>query len=85
MYTYEAEQPLFRGKRLVETGHFHRELYGVYRKGVDFALELLEDGRHERESRDKVRVTKRTAGGLWELVYAESECEVFLIHLKLRR
>jgi hypothetical protein len=85
VYTYGEEPPSFRGKRLVETGHFHRELYEVYRKGIDFAAELLDEGFHERESSEKMRVTKRTSGGLWELVYAESEDEVFLIHLKFRR
>lgn len=78
MYISNDEPPSFRGKKLVETDHFHRELYDAYGKGLDFALELLEEGIHERESREKVRVTKRTSGGFWELVYAEFEGEIFL-------
>ncbi|MDI6654597.1 MAG: hypothetical protein QME59_01765 [Candidatus Hydrothermarchaeota archaeon] len=47
--------------------------------------EILDEGRHVPESREKSCVTKPTKGGFWELVYAEKENYIILIHLKLRR
>ncbi len=79
------ENVTFRGKELVESGHFKDELYNVYRKNLDLVLEILEKGAHVRESNDKMKVLKKTRGGTWELVYVETETEIVLVHLKLRR
>ena len=84
MYTDENAL-YFRGKLLVRTGHFHEECYGRYRKNLHFALELLENGAHEKDSKEKMRVLKRSRNGVWELVYVECPSEIVLIHLKLRR
>ena len=75
----------FRGKLLVRTGHFHNECYERYRKDLHFALELLVEGEHKRESREKMRVLKPTRDGTWELVYAEYPFEIVPVHIKLRR
>ncbi|MFQ5887132.1 MAG: hypothetical protein ACE5HY_00370 [Candidatus Hydrothermarchaeales archaeon] len=77
------ENVTFQGKELVESGHFKDELYNVYRKNLDLVLEILEKGAHVRESKDKMKVEKKTRGGTWELVYVETE--TVLVHLKLRR
>lgn len=79
------EELRFRNKDLVETGHFKNELYNIYRKNLDFVLELLEKGKHKKESKEKIRVMKKAKGGAWELVYAETDKEIILIHLKLVR
>lgn len=75
----------FNGKELIETGHFKNELYNVYKKNLDLVIELLEEGIHTRESKEKTRVGKKTKRGKWELVYAETEREIVLIHIKLTR
>ncbi len=75
----------FKGKELVESGHFKNELYAVYKKNLDLAVEILEEGMHVRISREKMKAEKRTKGGKWELVYAETEKEIVLIHLKFVR
>ncbi len=77
------ENVTFHGKELVESGHFKDELYNVYMKNLDLVLEILEKGAHVRESKDKMKVLKKTRGRTWELVYVETE--IVLVHLKLRR
>lgn len=83
--TLQFGRLLYRGKELVATGHFKRELYDVYGKNLNLALEILEEGEHERESREKVLVRKRSKGGTWELVYAETGSEIVLVHIKFVR
>jgi len=80
-----TEELKFKNKDLIETGHFKNELYSIYRKNLDFVLEILEKGEHEKESKEKVRVIKKAKGGVWELVYAETDKEIVLIHLKFVR
>ncbi len=75
----------FKGKELVESGHFKNELYNLYRKNLDLAIEILKEGTHTRVSKDKTKVEKKTLGGKWELIYAETENEIVLIHIKLVR
>ncbi len=79
------EELRFKNKDLIETGHFKNELYNIYRKNLDFVLEILEKGEHEKESKEKVRVERKAKNGVWELVYAETDKEIILIHLKLVR
>jgi len=79
------EELKFKNKDLIETGHFKNELYNIYRKNLDFVLEILEKGEYEKESKEKVRVEKKTKKGVWELVYAETDKGIVLIHLKLVR
>ena len=75
----------FKGKEIIESGHFKNELYNVYKKNLDLIFKILEEGTHTKESKEKVRVEKRTKGGKWELVYIETEKEIVLIHLKFMR
>ena len=39
----------------------------------------------KKQSKEKSVVYKQTKGGKWELVYVETENEIILIHIKLRR
>jgi hypothetical protein len=75
----------FKGKELIESGHFKNELYTIYKKNLDLAIELLEEGMHVRISKEKMKTEKKTKGGKWELVYAETANEIVLIHLKFIR
>lgn len=75
----------WKGKRIKVTDSFREELYDKYRKSLDLVQEILDEGRHVPESREKNYVTKPTKEGFWELVYAEKENYIILIHLKLRR
>jgi hypothetical protein len=75
----------FNGKIIIESGHFKNELYNVYKKNQDLVFEILEEGTHTKESKEKTRVEKQTKGGRWELVYVETENEIVLIHLKFIR
>ncbi len=75
----------FKGKELVESGHFKNELYNVYRKNLDLVIEILKEGVHTHVSKAKMKVEKKTRDKTWELVYAETENEIVLIHLKLVR
>jgi len=75
----------FKGKDIIESGHFKNELYTVYRKNLDLVFEILEEGAHTRESKEKVRVEKKTKGGRWELVFVETEKAMVLVHLKFAR
>ncbi|MEE8403686.1 MAG: hypothetical protein V3R93_08035 [Candidatus Hydrothermarchaeaceae archaeon] len=75
----------FKGKEIIESGHFKNELYNVYKKNLDLVFEILEDGAHTKESKEKMRVEKRTKGGRWELVYVETENEIVRVHLKFVR
>jgi len=75
----------FKGKELILTGHIQKELYDKYRKNLDLILEILSDGDHSKESREKTKVRLRTKNRKWELVFIETEKEIILIHLKLRR
>jgi hypothetical protein len=79
------EKVTFNGKELVESGHFKNELYNAYKKNLDLVIEILEEGIHKRESKEKIRAEKATKDGKWELVYMETENEIVLIHIKLRR
>lgn len=79
------EELRFKNKDLIETGHFKNELYNIYRKNLDFVLEILEKGEHRKESKEKMRVERKAKNGVWELVYAETDKEIILIHLKLVR
>ncbi len=75
----------FKGKEIIESGHFKNELYNIYKKNLDLIFKILEEGTHTKESKEKVRVEKQTKGGRWELVYTETEKEIVLIHLKFMR
>ncbi|MFQ6136193.1 MAG: hypothetical protein ACE5PM_03335 [Candidatus Hydrothermarchaeales archaeon] len=79
------EKVTFNGKELIESGHFKGELYNIYKKNLDLVLEILKEGTHTRESKDKIKVEKKTRKGTWELVYVETKNEIVLVHLKLRR
>ena len=72
-------------KELILTGHIKRELYDRYKKNLDLIFEILMDGNYSKESKEKFKVEYRTKHGIWELVYVETENEIILIHLKLRR
>lgn len=75
----------FKGKEIIESGHFKNELYNIYKKNLDLIFKILEEGTHTKESKEKVRVEKQTKGGRWELVYVETENEIVLVHLKFMR
>jgi hypothetical protein len=75
----------WNGRVLVTTKSFRQELYDRYRKNLDLVLLILEDGVHERESREKTRVVKKSKNGFWELVYTERNSCLILVHLKFRR
>lgn len=79
------ELTAWRGKKLITTNEFRNELYSKYKKNLDLVHEILNEGKHAAESRQKQIVRKPTKGGYWELVYAEKSGCVILIHLKLRR
>jgi hypothetical protein len=79
------EKVTFNGKELVESGHFKNKLYSVYKKNLDLVIEILEEGIHKRESKEKIRAEKVTKDGEWELVYIGTENEIVLVHIKLRR
>ena len=64
------------------TRHFAAELFDEERKTMDLVLEVLEAGKPRRESRGRTKVTKKTKGGSWEIVYAETRDQVVLIHFK---
>ncbi|HLF05754.1 MAG TPA: hypothetical protein VI893_01025 [Thermoplasmata archaeon] len=49
---------------------------------MDLVLEVLEEGEPLRESKDRTKVTKKTKGGSWEIVYAETQDQIVLIHFK---
>ncbi len=85
-FSKRFESLLFwKGKRLKVTDSFREELYNKHKKSLDLVHEILDEGRHAPESREKNCVIKLTKGGFWELVYAEKESYIILIHLKLRR
>ena len=49
---------------------------------MEVVLEVLEEGTRARESRDKVRITKRTKSGLWEIVIVDTTDQIKLVHFK---
>lgn len=75
----------YKGKELIETGHFKDELYNEYRKNLDLVEDILELGVHRKESKSKMIATMSSKNGTWELVYSETVDELVLIHIKLRR
>ena len=79
------EQILYNGKVLIETGHFKKELYDKYRKILGLVTDILNNGKHRKESKEKICVNYPTKRGLWELVYIETTDEIILVHIKLRR
>jgi len=72
-------------RKLVTTKAFRDELYDIYKKDLDLVHEILDEGKHQPESKQKTQVEKKTKGGYWELVYSLKDDSVVLIHLKLRR
>ena len=64
------EPILFKGKELIETGHFKEEIYYKYRKNLDLVEDILELGVHRKESKNKMIATMPTKDGTWELVYS---------------
>ena len=75
----------FKGKDIILTGHIRNELYDVYKKNLDLIFEILSTGVSSKQSKEKIKVQLKTRKGQWELVYVETEDEIILIHLKLRR
>ena len=75
----------YNNKDLVLTGHFKNELYTYYKKNLDLIVDIFHTGTHNKESKDKSVVCMKTKGGKWELVYIETENEIVLVHIKLRR
>ncbi len=75
----------YKGKYIILTGHIKNELYDIYKKNLDLIFEILSSGISSKQSKDKTKVLMTTKKGLWELVYVETEDEIILIHLKLRR
>ena len=75
----------FKDKKLVTTMSFLNELIDVYNKDMNLVVDILKNGEHIKESRNKIYVKKQTTNGFWELVYVEYNGEITLIHLKLRR
>jgi hypothetical protein len=75
----------FKGKDIILTGYIKNELYDVYKKNLDLIFEILSSGTSSKQSKEKTKVQLKTKKGLWELVYVETEKEIILIHLKLRR
>ena len=72
-------------KQLILTGHIKRELYDRYKKNLDLIFEILIEGNYSKQSKEKTKVEHRTKPGIWELIYVETDDEIVLIHLKLRR
>ncbi len=64
------------------TRHFAAELFDKERKTMDLALEVLEEGKPQGESKDRTKATKRTKDGSWEIVYTETQDQIVLIHFK---
>ena len=75
----------FKGKNLILTGHIQKELYDIYNKNLDLIFEILSAGVASKQSKEKTNIKLKTKKGTWELVYAETEDDIILIHLKLRR
>ena len=75
----------YRGKNLILTGHIQKELYNIYKKNLDLIFEILSAGIASKQSKEKTNIKLKTKKGTWELVYIETEDEIVLIHLKLRR
>ncbi len=75
----------YKGKNLILTGHIRTELYDTYKKNLDLIFEILSYGSSSKQSKEKTKVRLGTKKGTWELVYVETEDEIILIHLKLRR
>lgn len=79
------EKAEFNGKEIIETTHFRNELYNKYRKTLDIAVEILKRRNHTKESKDKTMAHLRTKKGIWEVAFAETENNIILIYIKLRR
>ena len=75
----------YKGKDIILTGHIRNELYDVYKKNLDLIFEILSSGTSSKQSKEKTKVQLKTKKGQWELVYVETEDEIILIHLKLKR
>ena len=75
----------YKGKYIILTGHIRNELYDVYKKNLDLNFEILGSGKSSKQSKEKTKVQLKTKKGQWELVYVETDDEIILIHLKLRR
>ena len=75
----------YKGKDIILTGHIRNELYDVYKKNLDLIFEILSSGTSSKQSKEKTKVLLKTKKGQWELVYVETEDEIILIHLKLKR
>ncbi|WP_455391428.1 hypothetical protein [[Eubacterium] cellulosolvens] len=75
----------YKGKDIILTGHIKNELYDIYKKNLDLIFEILSSGTSSKQSKEKTKVQLKTKKGHWELVYVETEDEIILIHLKLRR
>jgi hypothetical protein len=75
----------YKGKDIILTGHIKNELYDVYKKNLDLIFEILSDGISSKQSKQKTKVQLKTKKGQWDLVYVETDDEIILIHLKLRR
>ena len=75
----------YKGKDIILTGHIKNELYDVYNKNLDLIFEILSSGISTKQSKEKTKVQLKSKKGQWELVYVETDNEIILIHLKLRR
>ena len=75
----------YKGKDIILTGHIKNELYDIYKKNLDIIFEILGSRTSSKQSKEKTQVQLKTKKGQWELVYIETEDEIILIHLKLRR
>ena len=75
----------YKGKDIILTGHIRNELYDVYKKNLDLIFEILSSGTSSKQSKKKTKVLLKTKKGQRELVYVETEDEIILIHLKLKR